>query len=173
MGADDEAVRRAFLLTTVLYAASIVVAAAVLPERVPLHFSGSGEPDRWGSRTEAVLTFGLIGAGLALLLGGSAALMGRLPLRSGIVNLPHKEWWLATPEREAEARRRLRTDMYGLAAVTMAFLVGVLGVTVATARSDDPNLGWPFMVAVGVFVVGVVLGAIWMSVVRYRPVEGM
>jgi len=165
-------VRRAFLLTTVLYAASIVVAAAVLPTRVPLHFTGSGEPDRWGSRTEAVLTFGLIGAGLALLLGGSAALMDRLPLRSGTVNLPHKEWWLATPEREAEARRRLRADLYGLAAAVMTFLTAAVVVTVATARSDDPSLGWPFMVAVGVFVVGVVLWAIWMSVARYRPVEG-
>lgn len=165
--------RRAFLLTTVVYAASVAVASAVLPARVPLHFAGSGEPDRWGSRTEAVLTFGLIGAGLVLVLGGSAVLADRLPLRSGLVNLPHKEWWLATPAREAEARRRLRADLYGLAAAVMAFLVGVLWVTVAAARSDDPRLGWPFMVAVGVLVVGVVLWTIWVSVVRYRPVEGL
>lgn len=164
--------RRAFLLTTAAYAASIAVAAVLLPERVPLHFAGSGEPDRWGSRAEAVLTFSLIGAGLALLLGGAAALMERLPLRSGLVNLPRKDWWLATPEREAEARRRLRADLYGIAAVTMVFLVGVLGVTVAAARSDDPSLGWPFMVAVGLFVAATVVWAIWTSVVRYRPVEG-
>ncbi|NPC98102.1 DUF1648 domain-containing protein [Nocardioides sp. zg-DK7169] len=165
--------RRAFLLTIAVYAASIAVASAVLPARVPLHFAGSGEPDRWGSRTEALVTFGLVGAGLALLLGGSAALMDRLPLRSGLVNLPHKEWWLATPEREAEARSRLRADLYGLAAAVMVFLAGAVAVTVAAARSDDPSLGWPFMVGVGVFVVGVVLWTTWVSVVRYRPVEGM
>ncbi|WP_164519569.1 DUF1648 domain-containing protein [Nocardioides ferulae] len=163
--------QRAFLLTCAAYAGLVAASAWWLPARVPLHFGGSGEPDRWGSRTEALWTFGLVGAGVAVLLGGLAALTARLPLRSSLVNIPHKDWWTATEEREAEARRRLRNDLYGFGAATMLFLGTMVVNTGIAARSDEPSLGWSFALATGLFVVGVLAWAGWTTFARYRPEE--
>mgnify|MGYP001315003596 CR=1 FL=1 len=163
--------RRAFLSTCVAYAVLVAAAAWWLPERVPLHFGGSGAPDRWGSRSEALLTFGLVGAGMALLLGGMAALVHRLPLRSSLVNLPHKDWWTATQDREAEARRRLGIDLLGIGVATMGFLGVMVVSTVVAARSAEPSLGWPFVVATGLYIVGVLAWGSWTMFARYRPEE--
>ena len=70
--------RIAFLLTLAAYAALVVAAAVSLPERVPLHFGVGGAADRWGGRTEAVVTFALVGGGVAALLGGTAEFASRL-----------------------------------------------------------------------------------------------
>ena len=165
--------RRAFLLTIAVYATSIAVASALLPARVPLHFAGSGEPDRWGSRAEAVLTFWSDRR-------RAGAAPGRLGRADGPAAAALRDWSTSRTRtggwpRPSGRRRRgagCAPTCTAWRAVTMAFLVGVLGVTVAAARSDDPSLGWPFMVAVGACVVAVVLWTIWVSVARYRPVEG-
>lgn len=48
---------------------------AVIPDPVPVHFTGSGEPDRWEPKTWWSVTFLLwVGFGLLVLLGGLAAL---------------------------------------------------------------------------------------------------
>ena len=137
--------RTAFLLTVSAYAVIVAAAAWLLPDRVPLHFGIGGEPDRWGSRTEALVAFGLVGAGVAALLGGGARLVHRLPLHSGWVNLPHKEWWTATPEREQRARARMARQTYTMATATMLLVGTAVVLTILAARRDDPELaagGW-------------------------------
>ncbi|WP_181642232.1 DUF1648 domain-containing protein, partial [Nocardioides massiliensis] len=72
-------------------------AAAVLPQRVPVHFGPLGEADRFASRTEALVTLGLVGLGTALIF-----VLTDLLLRRGdmsMLNIPHKPWWTATPAR--------------------------------------------------------------------------
>jgi hypothetical protein len=164
-------VRIAFLSSLAAYAALVVVAAATLPGRVPLHFGMGGDADRWGTRTEAVVTFSLVGGGLAAVLGGMAALASRLPLRSSWVNLPHKTWWTATPEREQRARRRLSQDLYAVATGMMVLLCAVLALTIAAARSDDARLPGGSAVPIGILVVTLAAAlalVIWMPR-RYRP----
>jgi hypothetical protein len=168
---EDARVRIAFLLTLAAYGALVVAAAAALPGRVPLHYGMGGDPDRWGTRTEAVVTFALVGGGLAAVLGGVAALASRLPLRSAWVNLPHKTWWTATPEREQRARQRLRQDLYAVAAGVMVLLFAVLALTIAAARGDDARLPGGPVVPVGILVVALAAAlalVIWMPR-RYRP----
>ena len=79
--------------------ATAVVAWFVLPDRVPMHFGGSGEVDRWGSRTEAVVTFAVMIVGLALLFWVLTIMVPRMP--EDLLNIPSrdKQWWLAIPER--------------------------------------------------------------------------
>ncbi len=164
--------RDAFWLSVLVYAAALAWARTALPEEVPLHFGAGGEPDRWGSRAEALWTFGLIGAGVALILGGLPALVGRISLRSPFVNLPHKDWWTATPEREKEAHRRISTDLFGVAAATMVLLVVSLVFTVDAANSSEPALGRPFWIVVIAYTGGVLIWAVSLSWWRYRPQEG-
>jgi len=75
-----------------------------LPALVATHFNIAGQVDGWMSRPyflryELGLTFGTFTVFTAL-----AFLTAVLP--AGLVNLPHKAYWLA-PERSADTRRRL------------------------------------------------------------------
>ena len=54
-------------LGLLVYAAAVVARAWPLPDRVPVHFSLGGQPDRWGSPWEVLLaTFGLMAGFIAL-----------------------------------------------------------------------------------------------------------
>jgi uncharacterized membrane protein len=55
-------------LVVVLAAAMSVVAYPRMPERVPVHWGISGEPDRWGTRFEGVLLFPVMIVGAWALL---------------------------------------------------------------------------------------------------------
>ncbi|MGB0102293.1 MAG: DUF1648 domain-containing protein [Nocardioides sp.] len=137
--------RTAFLLITAVYAVLVVIAASRLPDRVPLHFGLRGTADQWGSRSEALVAFTLVGGGVAVLMGGLTTIMSRVPLRSTWVNLPHQDWWTATPEREARARERLVSDGYLIGAATMAVLCLALVLTLVAALGDEgglPGGGW-------------------------------
>lgn len=166
--------RSLFWGTVAVSAGLCVVAAMTLPERVPLHFGGGGEPDRWGSRTEAVVTMAGLTAGLALLLGLLATFVPRAPKE--MVNLKErdKEWWFSTPERQAAFRRRLSTDLHAIGAATIAVVALVDVQVLLSAHRDQPRLGWVFWVVVGVYVVGVLAYCWWCTTTRYRtpqPVE--
>jgi len=159
--------RTAFAVSVATYVVLLAVAALELPTRVPVHFGTSGGADRWAGRTEAVVTFGLLG----LLVGGIFGLFGalgdRVPL--ALVSVPHKRWWTADAHRTARLRGLLRTDMYWFGATTLAFLGVVVVLTVRAANLADPHLdGW-FAVTLGVYLASVA-GYLWYCwTMRYRP----
>ncbi|MTB84194.1 DUF1648 domain-containing protein [Nocardioides sp. zg-578] len=158
--------RLSFLLSLSCFAVALVAAALLLPDEVPLHFSGSGEPDRWGTRSEALLTMGLVGALLAVVLGASAALADRMPIT--LLNVPHKDWWTATPERERRMRAMMRADLRVIGAATVLFLTLLVVVTTTAARSEDPALGPVFFLGLACFLVFVVAWTVWSTRTRYR-----
>jgi len=96
-----------FLLLAALAVLSVVQAAWLqfhLPALVATHFNAAGQVDGWMSRAyflryELSFTVGTFAVFVAL-----AFLAAVLP--AGLVNLPHKDYWLA-PERSADTRRRL------------------------------------------------------------------
>jgi uncharacterized membrane protein len=158
--------RSTFLVSVVCLLAALVCAAYLLPDEVPLHFDGSGDPDHWGSRTEALVTMGAVGLLLALVLGGTAALTERMPV--SLLNVPHKDWWTATPDREQRMRQMMRTDLYALGAATMLLVALAVVGTVVAARSDEPALG-PFVyVGLGCYLVFVAAWTVWSLRTRYR-----
>ena len=89
-----ELVRVAMALACAAYAGVLLVAAVTLPDRVPIHFGPGGEADRIVGRQEALVTFAVLGLGIAVLMVGLARWMRRAPLT--MVNVPHKDWWTAT-----------------------------------------------------------------------------
>lgn len=147
----SKAARRWFWITVALYAGAWLVALGWLPERVPLHFGGSGGVDRWGTRAQALVGFAALGVGLGALLGGTAAFSDRIP--PALLNTPRKDWWTATPERLADLRRRNRDDLYVIAAATQLLVTAVVLETVRAARSPDPHLGPVFFVCLGAYLV--------------------
>ncbi|WP_409483054.1 DUF1648 domain-containing protein [Arsenicicoccus dermatophilus] len=140
----------------------------MLPERVPLHWGdGSGHPDRWGGRTEWLITS--LPVGLLVL---SMPFLSRLSFvwPDGI-NAPHKEWWLDEPRRLVTFERLVREDLWLMTASTLAFVTAMEGLTVVSARRGDAVLpeGWfwgllgGFLLLIGLATLRMVRGS------RYRP----
>lgn len=159
-------VRHTYLGTLVCFLLVLVGSAFAMPAEVPLHFGVTGDPDRWASRGEALMTMTTVGGLLALVMGGTAALVDRMPL--AYLNAPHKDWWTATPERERRMRRMMRTDLYTLASATMLLLSVVVLATALAARADDPALGPLFFVGLACYLVFVVAWTVWSLSTRYR-----
>ena len=171
MGGGDERLRElvrvAMALACAAYAGVLLIAAVTLPDRVPIHFGPRGEADRIVGREEALVTFAVLGLGIAVLMVGLARWMRRAPLT--MVNVPHKDWWTATPAREARLRARLETDLLGIGALTMALLVVVQVLTVRAADDPAPSLGPAAGIAVVAYVVVLLAVLVWISTRRYRP----
>jgi Domain of unknown function (DUF1648) len=63
-----------------------------LPQQIPVHFGGSGVPDRWAELSYASwLALPLTATGLTLLICLPALFIDRLASRPGLVNLPRKQ----------------------------------------------------------------------------------
>jgi hypothetical protein len=110
---------------------------SVAPDIVPVHYGLDGLPDRWGPRVEVLLVYlGVVGGGTALWLT-LPAFFRRVP--PSMINLPHKEYWLA-PERRAAATAKLSTwaDMVGTA-LNLLMLALQLLLTPARAGTGSPN----------------------------------
>lgn len=162
---SERASRLAFGVVCAAYVAVLVRLALTLPARVPLHFDGSGRADSWGSRTEALVLWTVLG--LVMLVGG--ALLARFATAgSGTwLNLPHKDYWLA-PERRTAFRRRFEGDMLGFVAWTGVLLVSLMLLTGRAAGNDGAAPGWWFWSSLGVYLVGTGAWIAWL-LRRYRP----
>lgn len=149
------------------YGVCVLLAAWLLPDRVPLHFNGSGTADRYGSRAEALLLFGLLAVVLLAVLAGSRQLVQRAGL--DLVKVPHAAYW-KRPEREAELRRRMRVDLDRMFAATFLLCAAVVAATTSVARSGgEDRLPGTFF---AVFVAYLPWTAWWLwhlTARRYRP----
>jgi hypothetical protein len=99
-----------------------------LPERVPVHFNFSGQPDRWGSKD----TFGLLVL-LALFSYGVLTAMRNKPQ------------WLNVPfqvDKNAPEVRQIMREMTGvIKASILLMLLVVLSHSIAVAQGTAEGLG--------------------------------
>ena len=169
---------KSLLVSLVVLACLVAVAIAQrayyiprLPDRVAAHIGLSGEVDQWQDREEAVagsaqgwLVVPSIFAGIALL---SVLAVRFLPYP--FVNLPNKDYWLATPRRRGRA-----------VVVVLVFFLGFLGTGVAAGvaiteefvrasfSGRSPGFGVPIMVGI---LVAVAAQIVWLVVRLSRPRE--
>ena len=159
--------RKIFWLSVL--AGALVTGASwfVLPDRVPLHFGGSGV-DQWGSRAESVGFFASLLAGLALLFWVMVVVVPRVP--ETLLNIPDrdKKWWMATPERRTELNGMIVCDLYAIGAATLIFFIVVQGFVIRQASETNPALGPWFWVVFSLYLVGVLSYSGYMVAVRYR-----
>lgn len=122
-----------------------------LPERVASHFNMAGEPDGWMSRTAFLGLMGGVAVGLALMFAGITWLVRRLP--PSWINLPHREYWLAEPRREASIHAMTK-NLLGHALLSLALISWLLhdAYRVNTAVDEAPTLS--IWVPVGVYLAG-------------------
>lgn len=142
--------RTAFFVS---YAANVIlalVALAILPERVAIHFGFGGLPDDWASSLVNTLIWLGLDTFLLLSLSFSPRLTAAIPAKWS--NLPNKQFWLA-PENRALFLEKYASLMqrFGTALFVFLFAVGLL--TIQANQSDPVRLHEPsFFVVLGLFL---------------------
>jgi uncharacterized membrane protein len=126
--------------------------ARQLPEYVATHFNARGEPNGWMSRSANqmfMLLFGLCFPLLIVLLSYAARFMP-----SALVNIPHRDYWLA-PERRRETCDYLVRHSLWLACLAVCFVIGIQFSIVRASNQNPPHLSMPMILAVvGLFLAG-------------------
>jgi Protein of unknown function (DUF1648) len=136
-----------------------------LPERVATHFDAAGRPDGWMSRdnqTKAHLGLVLL---IAALLEGLARLGPRLP--DALVNLPHRDHWLA-PERRAATHAWIAGLVRLLGCVLLGFFLALFHLVYRANLSSTPMLTGPVGLLVGglLATVGLILAGVLLRFAR-------
>jgi uncharacterized membrane protein len=127
-----------------------------LPDRVPIHFGPDGKVDALADRAEFVrdsLLLMLL-APLGLLAIGAVSAGSVRVLPAALINLPRKDYWLATPERRSEAA----AVVFGLFLwiLLVLFTIGAAVTHAIFVAANDPAAS-PMGLVAGVIVGGLIL----------------
>jgi uncharacterized membrane protein len=165
--------RSAIILLLSLYAVfagSLLYAAGQLPERVATHFDFRGKPDGWMSKEADLLFMAAVGFGLPLFIVGLSFATRFFPRR--LVNLPHRDYWLA-PERRKATSAYVGNHSLWLASMMLAFLTAVHLLMVFANAQPSARLDTPTILALlAFFIAGTGLWG-WRLYRHFdRPLEG-
>lgn len=150
-----------FLLLGALFAGSVMVYPR-LPERFPIHFDLSGQPDGWQDRSlVSWLMLPAIAAGMAGLLELATRFSEDNPQ---LWNVPDKQRFLAlTPAERAPVVERLKNFM-AMVGMASTALLGVIQVSIYHAAvTPEPRMPPYALGAVGVHVAVLVIAGLRMN----------
>jgi uncharacterized membrane protein len=127
-----------------------------LPDKVASHFDGAGNPNGWTSRAGLLQSFVLVTFLIALSFPGVLWLLPIIP--RGMINFPHKEYWLA-PERVAQTQSRIGAYLMAMGTLTMAFLAltmhAVMQVNIQPPPPKLPDYTWVSLIFYITFMLGI------------------
>ncbi len=156
-----------FAFLYVCFLISLFVSVNQLPEQVATHFNFAGEPNGWMSRQAHLWFMGVTGLLLPLLMIGVFAALRRLPV--SLINVPHRDYWLA-PERQADSFQYMFHHSLWLAAMMVAFLLGLNWLVVVANQRQPAQLSTPLVLTLGgCFLVGVVVWVVGLVRHFHRP----
>jgi uncharacterized membrane protein len=150
-----------FIALGVLFAGS-VLAWPALPDRIPIHFGVSGEPDVWVARTWlSWLALPTIALGMFALLHG----VGRLSAnRPHLWNVPEKQKFLKLSEHErAPIVELLLRYLSGFTLGLTAFFCLIQLCIFQVATGQAQRLPWFFSAGLILMLVGVIIGALGLN----------
>lgn len=138
------------VLWLVVFTAQITYFHPQLPERVATHFNVRGEPDGWSGKGTFLAIYLATLGGVTLLFPVLAWLTPRIP--AALVNLPHKEYWLA-PERRPYVNEWLKEFTLGMGHLTSGLLFAIMQMTLQANLQPQPRLSNWTWVWLGVYLV--------------------
>jgi uncharacterized membrane protein len=144
---------------------ALLVSGVVLvrgPQRVPVHFGADGASDRWGDASTLLALDVAMVVGGTVLFGAVAWLVRVLP--DDLVNLPHKEYWLA-PERRRDAERKVAVWADTMGTAVNLLMLALTLVAARAATQPQPTGPTPVF---AVLVVAFVAVTAWSVVRMYR-----
>ncbi|HKE00149.1 MAG TPA: DUF1648 domain-containing protein [Planctomycetota bacterium] len=147
--------------TVALGAAELLQARSELPSRVASHFGADGHADGWMSRDAFVsVSIGVL-AFLGALFLGLAYGIPLLPI--SLINIPHREYWLATERRRATLDAVTKM-LLAMGVVTTALLCGVFKLTIDANLETEPRLDgteWSLLAGFAVVFVAILGATLW------------
>lgn len=157
----------------------VVVQYPKLPERVAIHFDGSGKGDSFASKQTLVAMNVGITLGLFLLFTLTTLLIvGTLSSSNKdcqrCVNMPNKDYWLATPENRFRAMEVLGSMNLFLGAASTLFMLALSSLVYQANISNSvaPTLSWAFWLLLGAYLAGNIAIIVW-AVVIMKPEDSM
>jgi uncharacterized membrane protein len=118
-----------YIALLVLIVCSIVQAVVyyeMMPDRIASHFRPDGTPDGFSSKTRFLVSLVSVNVGTTLVLIVTARLIRRLP--NSLINVPHKDYWLADERRE-ESLAFVETAMLCTGILTVLLFMGIAHLT--------------------------------------------
>ena len=143
---DEPAV---LILAEIAALATLFGTSDQLPARVASHFNGVGRPDGWMSREGYLRTMAAFEVGLPLFILGVFAGIRYLP--NAMINMPHREYWLAEERRDATLATMFRYGAW-IAGLTAALFCGINLLVVNANASQPVRLGSASWILLGAFV---------------------
>lgn len=159
--------RNAVLFALVLGAAVAfeVATSVALPEHVASNFGAGGAANGWMTREGYLVFMVLVTVGVPVAI---VLLAGVLPrIAAGSVSLPHREYWLAPPRREATFDFMLaHACRFGM--LLVAFLAAVHWLVARANAAADGRIDEGMLIAVMLAFVAALVA--WMAafVLRFR-----
>lgn len=130
-----------------------------LPDTVASHFNARGEADATTSKTAHTALMISLQTGLVVMFLGFTFGLRHLP--PTLINLPHKEYWLA-PERRGRTYERMGCSLLMIAIGTQIFFVAINQI-VTLYNLGVPATQW-FWVVFGIYMVFVIGYCIWLFI---------
>ena len=135
-----------------------------LPARVATHFDAHGLADGWSSRS-ALLTTSIVTLVVMSLVAGGLQLLVRF-LPASLINVPHREFWLA-PARAEGTRRSVGQLMFAIGCLLFVMVAGLNHLTLRANLGPFPQMGFWMWFVVGSCVLSM-QARILLTVLRFR-----
>lgn len=150
------------LLCTLFVSAEYFYYYAELPDKMASRFDAQGQPIGFMAKDRFIGFMAGTWILLLVVLALPMAFVSRMP--DSLLNLPHKEYWLA-PERSESTRNRLGSCMNWISASTFLFMAYMFhGVLLANLPPHPPLTAWAALVVYLAFIfllVGFLMWRFW------------
>ena len=126
-----------FAALSLVFLGCLAYSASHLPARLATHFGSDGQPNGWMNRSSLLIGCAALGYVFPLYTVALCWLARLVP--DAIINLPHKEHWLA-----AEHRQKTFDDLFShswwFACLAIGFVIGMYLLLVQSNRQTPPHL---------------------------------
>ena len=157
------AIRAPLLLTLGISIALILRVALVwseLPETMASHFGAGGRPNDYMSKVALFWFLAASAGGSVAIVFAAAGMLNRLPARW--INIPNRDYWLATDERREVAMNRIAAPMAWIGLLTAALLAVAVEFTIEANLEQTHFANKVFIVMLVGYLLLVATITIWM-----------
>jgi len=125
--------------TKTFTAAAILTSAIFSQGMVASHFDSAGQANAWMDHSTYLIFSIAVGIGLPIFIIGGGYVLRFLPDKYGMLNIPHRDYWLA-PERRDETFKCIFRFFLRVGCLEAIFLVGFQLLMVQANRQTPPHL---------------------------------
>jgi uncharacterized membrane protein len=145
----------------------LAFSSSQLPDRVATHFDGSGQPNGWMSRSSHLLFISVLGFAVPLFVVAILFVVRFLP--NSIINIPHRDYWLAAERRTDTCAWLFRHSLW-FACIGVSFITGVHYLIVQANAQPPAQLSTLWLLGmIGCFLVALAAWSIVMLAHFRRP----